>query len=271
MGNTQLLVIDPQVDFCDPEGALFVTGAQEDMQRLSEFISRNADKLEAIHCTLDNHHVMDIAHPLWWQDSDGNPPDPFTIIDPDAVESGAWSTAQTDARGRSLNYVKTLGQNGRYPLCIWPPHCLIGSSGAAVLPELFAAFTDWEASGRKTVNYIRKGSNPWTEHYSAIQADVPDPEDPGTLLNASLIHALEEADQVFIAGEAGSHCVANTVRDLAENFRDSDSIKKLVLLEDTTSPVPGFESFQEEFLEDLSARGMQLTLTVDANLSSSAR
>ena len=33
--QTQLLIIDPQVDFCDPAGALSVAGADQDMKRLA--------------------------------------------------------------------------------------------------------------------------------------------------------------------------------------------------------------------------------------------
>jgi len=35
-----LLIIDPQVDFCDPSGALYVPGAEKDMERLSEMVKR---------------------------------------------------------------------------------------------------------------------------------------------------------------------------------------------------------------------------------------
>ena len=44
-----------------------------------------------------------------------------------------------------------------------------------------------------------------------------------------------EADLIFVAGEAGSHCLANTVRDIANNFGDDTYVKKLVLLTDATS------------------------------------
>ena len=32
------LIIDPQVDFCSPQGRLFVPGAAEDMQRLAAMV-----------------------------------------------------------------------------------------------------------------------------------------------------------------------------------------------------------------------------------------
>ena len=69
--NVHLLVIDPQNDFCDPNGSLFVPGADEDMKRLGGFIERVKDKLNDIHVTLDCHRKVDIAHPIWWRDSSG--------------------------------------------------------------------------------------------------------------------------------------------------------------------------------------------------------
>jgi nicotinamidase/pyrazinamidase len=257
------LIIDPQEDFCNPTtGALFVPGAERDMARLAAMLRRIKGKIDDIHVTLDSHHYVDIAHPIWWKDSAGNHPAPFTIITIADLDAGKWTTTQPGTYRRSREYVAALEQNGRYPLCVWPYHCLIGSPGHAVVPELFAALTDWE-SGFAVVDYVTKGSNIWTEHYSAVVADVPDPEDPSTQINTRLIQTLMEADMIFVAGEAGSHCLANTVRDIANNFGDDNYVKKLVLLTDATSPVPGFETYQDNFLREMTARGMQTATTTD--------
>ena len=68
---------------------------------------------------------------------------------------------------------------------------------------------------------------------------------------------------IAVAGEAGSHCLANTVRDIANNFGDDRLVSKIVLLQDATSPVTGFESFQDDFLREMTARGMQQSTTTD--------
>src|SRR3982750_3884422 len=73
------LIIDPQVDFCSPQGRLFVPGAAEDMQRLAAMVRRLGDRVDDYHVTLDSHRIVDIAHPIFWKDSAGNHPDPFTI------------------------------------------------------------------------------------------------------------------------------------------------------------------------------------------------
>ena len=64
MQKIHMLLIDPQVDFCDPSGALYVTGADEDMKRLAKMLERIDGKLDDIHVTLDCHYFVDVAHPI---------------------------------------------------------------------------------------------------------------------------------------------------------------------------------------------------------------
>jgi len=262
MKNVHLLVIDPQKDFCDPNGALFVAGADQDMNRLADMVRRVKDKLSAIHVTLDSHHYVDIAHPIFWVGKDGASPDPFTIITASDFEAGTWRTKQPSCHERAYDYVRALEANARYPLCVWPPHCLIGSDGAQVTAPLFDALNEWE-KGFKIVDYVTKGSNPWTEHYSAIQADVPDPADVTTQLNTGLIKTLEDADIILVAGEALSHCLNFTVRDICNNFADSSYVGKLILLEDASSSVPTFDKDGESFVEDMVKKGMKLSNTTE--------
>ena len=127
------------------------------------------------------------------------------------------------------------------------------------MPVLFDALCKWEQEFA-AVNFVTKGSNIFTEHYSAAQADVYDPEDPGTGLNKGLIKLLQEMDMIAIGGEASSHCVASTVRDIANNFGD-DNIKKMVYLQDACSPVPGFEQLEKDFMKEMIDRGMKVTTT----------
>lgn len=257
-----LLIIDPQIDFCDPAGALYVPNAEHDMRRLAQMIQRVHHRLDEIHVTLDSHHFVHIANPIFWQDNSGQHPAPFTQISVAQVEAGSWQATKPEWQEQAVNYVRQLAQNGRYQLTIWPPHCLIGSRGHAVAPELFAALQEWEANF-KVVNYINKGSNLLTEHYSAIKADVVDEDDAATKLNQRLLTALEQSDVVGIAGEARTHCVANTVRDIADSFMDQSHIAKLVFLTDAASDIPGFENYAEKFLQEMRRRGMRFATTTD--------
>ena len=263
--NIDLLIIDPQMDFIDhpiKTGSLAVKGAHGDMMRVASLVKEFGGSLNDIHVTLDSHHVLDIAHPTWWTDSAGNAPTPFTLISLDDVKSGKWRARIPEFAQRSRDYVQSLADEGRYMLCIWPEHCLIGSDGHRIHPELFEQLTNWERKNKAVVDMVTKGSNPFTEHYSGLKAEVPDPEDASTQLNMGLIQTLEKADMVLIAGEALSHCVANTVRDIAASF-DPSAISKLALLEDCCSPVAGFEQLGIDFVKELRAMGMRVVKSPD--------
>ena len=260
--SLHLLIVDAQQDFCDGpcNGALAIPGAYDDMNRLARFIRRAGPRLDAIHATMDAHHTVDIAHPAWWRDAAGESPAPFTIITTRDIEAGAWLPRDPKHRERSLRYVRQLEVQGNYPLCIWPPHCLIGSSGQSLHPELFAALTDWETARLAQVHFAIKGDNPWTEHYSAIRAEVADPEDARTLPNLELLQALDAAGTVIVAGEALSHCVRATVTDIARSL-GFNCLKRFVFLTDASTSVPGFESYGEAFLTEMRSHGMKFATT----------
>lgn len=262
MTKNTLVVIDPQQDFCNPSGNLYVGGADEDIKRLSKMLEKNMNMFNSIHVTMDSHSIVHIAHPIWWVDQKGQHPKPFTMISMQEVLDGQWKSYHPGLKDYSIEYVTELNRNGRYVLVIWPPHCLIGHPGHNIMPELLEQLDIWESKFR-IVNKLTKGSNPKTEHYSAVKADVPDPNDLSTEINIKFVQALEENDNVYISGQALSHCVANTFRDVAETFSSQDYIKKLVLITDTSSNVGGFENLGEQFIKDMTAKGMRTCLSTD--------
>ena len=264
--RVELLIIDPQRDFHDiPEATLGVPGACEDAKRLSVFIGKHADKLDDIHVSLDTHQRMAIFHPMPWVNNKGKNPNPFDEILLDDFGPKGWHAFNPTLDPIFQNYLEQLKVNGRYTLRIWPYHCLVGHSGGNVYEPIAEALGKWESKFFAKVDYVAKGHSSWTEHYSIVQADVPDPNDPTTLLNTRLINTLESADLIFIAGQASSHCLANTGRDIVANF-GADSIKKLVFLTDATSPVPGCESMADEFFRDMKNAGATLMKTTEVTL-----
>jgi nicotinamidase-related amidase len=140
---------------------------------------------------------------------------------------------------------------------VWPVHCEIGSWGHNVHADVRAAYNAWEERQLGSVEKIVKGSNPWTEHYSAVQAEVPDPQDPGTQLNRGLVERLAQADLLLIAGEASSHCVKATTEHIVQNL-PAGGAQRVVLLSDCMSPVAGFEAQHASFLADMREAGAQL-------------
>jgi nicotinamidase/pyrazinamidase len=271
--NIQLLIIDPQNDFCDlpadwcptdpatgtiASPALPVVGAHADMLRLAQLIREGASGISSIGVTLDSHHRFDIAHPTFWNTGAGTPVGPFTAITAAQVRNGDYVPKDKAMLPRALAYIDELEQRGRYTLMVWPVHCEIGSWGHNVHAAVKTAYNQWEDSRQAMVQKISKGSNPWTEHYSAMQAEVPDAEDPATQLNTTLIRSLDQADLLIVAGEASSHCVKATTEHIVSNLPSGNSAK-VVLLTDCMSPVGGFEAQHKAFLEDMVSRGVRLS------------
>lgn len=265
-----LVIIDPQNDFCDIPGAtLPVPGADADMKRLATFVDRVGHKLDDIHVTLDSHRLIDVAHPAFWMNQSGKQPNPFTLISAADLDAGIWTTRNPGFRSRALAYAKELESTaGHYKICIWPPHCLIGTWGHNVHSVLNESLQRWSDKEFAMVDYVTKGSNPWTEHYGALMAEVPDPNDPSTGLNTGFLSMLAEADVVAVAGEASSHCVLKTVTQIADNIGD-EHVKKFHLLQDCMSPVPAipnvvdFPAIAEAWFKDMKRRGMTVTTSVD--------
>lgn len=273
--QVQLLVIDPQWDFCNPNGSLFVNGADKDMLRLATMIRRVKDKLDDIHITLDAHHYIDISHPTMYRRcDDGAQPLPYIVLGLDSRRkivkcnldavgnkiptTEEYTTIRLSFLERVTAYLEALDATKRYPHMLWPLHCLIGSQGATIVPELLDAIHAWEARPGQA-DYVTKGSNPFTEHFSGVKAEVPDPEDPTTQINTSLIQALEKADIIAIAGEASSHCVYHTCKDIVTCFSDPQYAQKMVLLKDCMSPVTGFEFLGDGFFKEMAALGVKMS------------
>jgi nicotinamidase-related amidase len=259
--KTHLIIIDPQNDFCDPKrGSLYVKGADKDMQALADFINRRGDLIDEIHVTLDSHQTIHVANPIFWKNSKGEHPAPFTTITRADVEAGRWTPSDPRWMARALAYVKTLENNNRYQLMVWPPHCLIGTWGHGIFPCVSDALLAWEERHFARVRFLVKGGNSFTEHYSAVVADVPDDADASTKLNTRFLESVKSADRILLSGEALSHCLANTVTDMANNFGEED-VKKFVLLSNTVSNVTGCEALGESFLKGMRKRGMRVMTT----------
>src|ERR1043165_7341517 len=118
MSRTQLLIIDPQHDFCDLPAtpgttphttpALPVAGANADMQRTAALIDATGDRLDGITVTLDSHHRLHLRHPGFWGRADGEAVGPFTQITAAQVRAGEYQPRDTAALPRALAYLDEL-------------------------------------------------------------------------------------------------------------------------------------------------------------------
>jgi nicotinamidase-related amidase len=283
-----LVAIDVQNTFCIPGFELYVGGASglgavEDTTRLCEFIYRNLGHITEIVPTMDTHRAMQIFHPMFWINAQGEHPTPIaTMITLSDVESGVWrvnpamvkALGGTDAdvlQNHGLHYTRKLTQAGKYPLTIWPYHSMLGGIGHALVPA-FEAAAFFHGMARSTQPRIElKGDNPLTENYSVLRPEVMEGiEGPIAQKNTRLIQHLLTFDKVIIAGQAKSHCVAWTIADLLTEIENIDPklAQKVYLLDDCASPVvvPGVVDFTaqaEEAYGRFAAAGMKVVRSTE--------
>jgi len=277
-----VLAIDCQVTFCMPGASLFVPGAVEDGERAIEWMYRNLDRLTSLFFTLDTHSMFQIFHPAAWVDPEGRHPAPFTVITAAEVRRGRWipllrPESFPDFTAACVEYCDALEAGGRYVLTIWPYHALLGGISHSLVPALHEAALFHAAARRTDAVFELKGRSPVTESYSALAPEVRRLQgvDVG-VFNARLFDTLLAHDRVYVFGQAKSHCVLFTLRDILREChrRDAALLDRIWILEDAMSPVApppldplpealDFPRVADRAMAEMAAAGMHLTRTAD--------
>lgn len=263
-----LVLVDYQHDFTAPTGTLSVPGAQQDIARLLRWFYANAHRITTIYASLDTHLPSQIFFGTWWSDPrSGEPPAPFTPITVEDIETGRWEPVRE--MPWSKNYVQMLAQQARKDLMIWPHHTMQGTLGHMLAAPISEAIAWHSAARGARPVYITKGLTARTEFYGIFGAEVPDPADASSNLNVPLLSEVMQHRRVYIAGEARSHCVLETIRQLAGHLRGQrELLKRLYVLTDCTSSVPhpdiDFDAVATRELALLQEQGVHLVKSTDA-------
>lgn len=300
-------IIDDQGDFvlsAEEEGARLSIGAKAvtDLIALLAFIYTNLRVISKLVVTLDTHFLSQIFHPIFWvSTADGKThPNPFTAIlahqvGEDPSQGHLWKpnpmmcNIVMGEKFTTANYAKLLryaqfycselSKRNKPPLVIWPYHCRLGSKGATLVPSLMRALDFFEVARWSKVIYRIKGNNALTEAYSPFGDEVTQYGKAKIGEESEqIIKDLLESDILIIAGQALSHCVRAAIYDILQKIlqQDPELAKKVYILIDATSPVPGFEQQAQDAVADFKAHGMNIVTTAQPiaewpNLSSKVR
>lgn len=263
--RTALLLVDMQVDFIHANGALSVPGAVDDTRRTIEWIYTHLSEITTIYASLDSHLPLQIFSPGWWINKHNQHPAPYTVITAEEVDQALWQPLY-DAEW-SKSYVYELEKTAKKQLMIWPYHTLTGTVGHNLMPALYEAIA-YHSSARETQpELISKGSIPKSENYSIFEPEVKLNELPHGGLNISLLDKFASYDRVYIAGEAKSHCVLETVNTMMRYFKDQpEIIRRIHILEDCMSSVAhpeiDFETMAQAEFDTFVSKGLQLVQSV---------
>ena len=260
--KTAVVLVDYQHDFVDPAGTLSVPGAQADVARFLRWFYASASKITTIYASQDTHLPFQIFFSAWWQDPrTGEHPQPFTPISVADIKQDRWRPLREPEWSRS--YVYRLAEQARKDLMIWPHHTMQGTQGQMLVAPISEAIA-WHSAARATQPvYVVKGLTPRTEFYGIFGAEVYDPADPASGLHLPLLNAVMQHNKVYIAGEAKSHCVLETVRQLTGYLSGQpELLKRLHILTDCASsvqhPTIDFDALANQELAALQERGVQM-------------
>lgn len=261
-----LLLVDAQVDFVHTDGALSVPGAVDDTRRTIEWLFRHVGQVTTVAASLDSHVPIQIFSPAWWVNASGEHPMPYTAIRSDEVTGGKWQPLYEPEW--SVSYVKELEQQAKKQLMIWPYHTLIGTPGHSLTPALYEAAAYHAAARKAQPIFLNKGSIPRTEHYSMLEPEVKVPDQPLGSLNTAFLEMIASYDLVYIAGQAKSHCVLETITSMVRYFEQRpEIISRLRLLTDCTSPVAhpeiDFDALANATLKQYAKLGLGLVKSSD--------
>ncbi|KAI0353064.1 Isochorismatase hydrolase [Trametes cingulata] len=173
-----LLVVDVQEDFCPPNGSLAVPEGRDIVPVINELLKLPFTLKIA---TKDHHPQNHIS---------------FASNHPGAAPFAS-----------SCTVVNPANPAENYETRLWPDHCVIGTPGNELVPELDTGRID---------AVVHKGTDPRVEMYSAFRSPLRNP--PLATAVSDLEARLRAADvtDVFIVGLAGDYCVKNSARDSAE-------------------------------------------------------
>ena len=258
--RTILVIVDMQVDFVHKDGALAVPGAEDDAARLIEFIYGKAGEITAIAASLDSHVPMQIFYPGWWKNPNGGgQPQPFTVISAEDLRLGKW-VAVVDPKW-SVDYVEKLEAAAKKQLMIWPYHTMIGTAGHSLVPPLSEAIAYHSGARLTQPTFLTKGTIPQVEHYGIMEPEVAYPKHPQGGTNTAFLDMIGRYDLIYVAGEAKSHCVLETMRQITRYFANQkEALGKIRFLTDCTSsvahPTIDFETMANLELEKMEKAGV---------------
>jgi nicotinamidase-related amidase len=92
--------------------------------------------------------------------------------------------------------------------------------------------------------------------------------DTKNYVNIDYLNSVASYDKIVIAGEAKSHCVLETIKQILENYANQPEVtKKIYILSDCMSSIPGFEQVTEDtFNNFVSVYGVNIVKSTDAIL-----
>ncbi|BEI85577.1 hypothetical protein CcaverHIS002_0509780 [Cutaneotrichosporon cavernicola] len=186
MGKTALIIVDVQGDFLPPDGSLMVPAGLLVAPTILDLLK-------------DQKYNWD-----------------YVVVSQDYHPTGHISFASSHPGHKVFSDIELKDGRGiLYEQKLWPDHCVQGTKGCEIAPELVAKLS----KRGDTVKLVRKGWHKDVEAYSAFDGymtDFNNPADPPTEIDyqpqRKIVQWLREqgVTKVVVTGLAAELCVSHT-------------------------------------------------------------
>jgi nicotinamidase-related amidase len=163
----------------------------------------------------------------------------------------------------SIDYLENLEKHANKPLCIWPEHTMLGTPGHALSPALYEVCYFHAIARKSQISFQVKGDIPESEMYGVFKPEVDVPQNLKGGINTNFLKILDKHDKIVIMGEAKSHCVLESIRQLVTFFKDQpETLSKMYILEDCMSsvrhPMIDFEAIATAEFDKFKKQGVNI-------------
>lgn len=225
------LILNPQNDYCHPNGSLFSRTEKDFIDELSVLIQNNLKDIDGIVVSLDTHNVMDINHPCYWVDINNKKPEPFTQISKKEVKGRRYTVFMPNVpesivlekQKMVVEYLTDLESIGKKHE-ILPYRCVQGTWGCNIEQKLNDSLFSWSIQKGRDYILHRKGMYPHVQFFGSFEAEVPDPKAPETTIVSSqnIMSYMDTFERVFLCGTISQ--VNHTLSQIIKIVRDTNFV-----------------------------------------------
>lgn len=213
-----LIIIDPNNDFVDSRGSLYIKGAEKGVDAIIDFMER--ENPDAIIVSQDTHKTYHISHCGYWK----NNLEPFTVVTVKDVEEGRVQPLKAD-RKSVINYLKIV-ESKHQTHTLWTDHCIKNTWGWEFPERLNRALLQWQIkeNGNRPLYIYEKGEFENAEMFSIFSyVNADDVDQRGK----KIMDEMAKYDEVVVCGFAKDYCVAESVKDIRRDERFRDKLRFL--------------------------------------------
>ena len=274
MSKNILLIIDPQNDFSEAKegirqaGALAVEGSNDDYRRIINLI-KNV-KFDEIHVSLDTHTPQHIGHSNFYKDGSV---DNYKFKEYNPEKHIPNNVPTPYMHEYNAQHIKARGSN----FMIWAEHCIEESIGHQIVQELdnalqtknnvnyhikgqnnlsemysiFSATVDpdkilagmnkdeidkYKYNGKNTDKEYTRGLGCKSYNEAATKVNLNTTRNDDLLKN--LFGNISNPNTIYVCGQARTHCVKDSIKDMLKYAEENEINKKnVVLIYNCSSPI----------------------------------